>query len=262
MEEKSKMSKLENIAFGTSRLHHISTSKKRQELINIAFSYGIKHIDTSPYYGFGISENEIGKFINSINRSEIFIATKIGLYPSNKNDKNYFDFVKRKTISLFNKSITRPIKNFSKELIEVSLNKSLKTFNSTYIDLVHLHDPINIDSSIENALNYLNKLKTEKIIRNIGITGKWQKIFEIIEKTGFKFDYIQSQLIPEKELKLLKSISPNSKYIAYGLKKYWLKNKRNIMSYPEFIKYTLNKNNFDKILFSTTSLKHIRELNF
>jgi aryl-alcohol dehydrogenase-like predicted oxidoreductase len=48
--------------------------------IQAAFEHGINLVDTAPVYGFGRSEEIVGKAIaESGNRSDVLIASKVGL---------------------------------------------------------------------------------------------------------------------------------------------------------------------------------------
>jgi len=44
------------LSFGTATLHHHPTTAKRQAFLAAALDHGFTHFDTSPYYGFGMSE--------------------------------------------------------------------------------------------------------------------------------------------------------------------------------------------------------------
>src|SRR6266513_547691 len=68
------------LSFGTASLHHLRTSRRRQDLLAAAFDHGFTHFDTAPYYGFGIAEEELGRFLIG-RRTEVTITTKVGLYP-------------------------------------------------------------------------------------------------------------------------------------------------------------------------------------
>ena len=68
------------LSFGTASLHHLPTSRRRQDLLAAAFDHGFTHFDAAPYYGFGIAERELGQFLKA-RRGRVTITTKVGLYP-------------------------------------------------------------------------------------------------------------------------------------------------------------------------------------
>ena len=66
------------LGFGLSGLHHLLRSKDRQNLLASALNHGITYFDTSPYYGHGVAERELGTFARG-RRSGILLATKFGM---------------------------------------------------------------------------------------------------------------------------------------------------------------------------------------
>ena len=69
--------KVSRLAFGTASLHHIFSRKKRLNLLEDALMLGISHFDTSPYYGYGLSEIDLG-LMSKGRRDHVSITTKIG----------------------------------------------------------------------------------------------------------------------------------------------------------------------------------------
>src|ERR1700753_880826 len=69
------------LGFGLSGLHHVFGSRSRQNLLSSALHSGINYFDTSPYYGHGMAERELGLFAGP-RREQIVIATKAGI-PAN-----------------------------------------------------------------------------------------------------------------------------------------------------------------------------------
>lgn len=133
--------------------------------IHKAVAGNIRNFDTAQNYGNGISEQITGqqlkRFYNHINRSEFFIATKILLPPSPSQVR---------------------------DRVEVSLRRLCLS----YIDLIYIHWP---DSKKEIApyLKELNRLKTEGLIKNIGLSNfKLTLLEEAL--TYSKIDYIQIPL--------------------------------------------------------------------
>lgn len=117
--------------------------------IHRALDLGINLIDTAPVYGFGVSEEIVGKALKLYGkREQIVIATKVGL--SWKNKQVYRD-ARKKTLT---------------EEIEASL----KRLQVDYIDLYQLHwpDPL---TPISETAEMLKKLLDEGKIRAIGVSN-------------------------------------------------------------------------------------------
>src|SRR5882762_45864 len=72
--------RVSRIAFGMASLHHLFSATRRQRIIQTAASSGITHFDTSPYYGYGLAERDLGQFLRG-QRAAFSVTTKVGLYP-------------------------------------------------------------------------------------------------------------------------------------------------------------------------------------
>lgn len=141
-----------------------------EETLIYALNRGINYIDTAPWYGERKSEKIIGNIIKDIDRSNIYLATKVGRYKYSPIDK-MFDFSYNKTI----KSIT----------------KSMSLLNTNYLDLVQIHDPEfapNAQVVINGALRALDDMRRHGHISYIGLTGygfdRQKEILEGAKKVG------------------------------------------------------------------------------
>ncbi|CAI5759621.1 unnamed protein product [Candida verbasci] len=139
-----------------------------KDIINEAFKQGFKAIDTSPYYG--PSEELIGNALLQLpyNREEYIICTKAGRIKLNEFD-------------------------YSRKNIRYSVERSLKRLNTSYLDVVYLHDVEFVGKNeILEALKELELLKQEGIAKNIGISGyPIEFLYEIASEYG-KLDCILS----------------------------------------------------------------------
>jgi len=115
-------------------------------LLRTSFERGITLFDTAPVYGFGMSEQRIGKAL-STNRGKTVIVSKGGVTWDNN-----------MRIGIDN----------SPKVIQQMLEQSLKDLRTDYIDLYMIHWPDkNID--IRKPLEYLSRAKDEKKILAIGL---------------------------------------------------------------------------------------------
>ena len=117
--------------------------------IHAALDQGINLIDTAPVYGFGVSEETVGKAIEQRGRrEEVFIATKVGL-------------------EWRNDSITR---NSSRDRIRQEVQDSLRRLRTTYIDIYQVHWP-DPAVPIEETARTMRALHKEGLIRAIGVSN-------------------------------------------------------------------------------------------
>ncbi len=117
--------------------------------IHKALDSGINLIDTAPVYGFGKSEEIVGKALKEYgSRDKIILATKCGL---EWNQKGVF-------------------RNSSEERLEKELDDSLQRLQTDYIDIYQVHwpDPL-VD--FEETASFLKKQLEKGKIRAIGVSN-------------------------------------------------------------------------------------------
>jgi len=118
--------------------------------IQKAIDCGVNLIDTAPVYGFGRSEEIIGKAIRG-RRDKVLLATKCGLR--------------------WKEPVLRAMyKNLSPGSIWEELEASLARLKTDYIDLYQIHWP-DPNSSLEQTLMALTLLKAQGKIRHFGVSN-------------------------------------------------------------------------------------------
>jgi aryl-alcohol dehydrogenase-like predicted oxidoreductase len=117
--------------------------------IHAALDKGINLIDTAPVYGFGVSEETVGKAIEQRGRREdVFIATKVGL-------------------EWHDGAISR---NSSRDRIRQEVQDSLRRLRTNYIDIYQVHWP-DPAVPIEETARTMRALYKEGLIRAIGVSN-------------------------------------------------------------------------------------------
>src|SRR6201995_5132370 len=117
--------------------------------IHAALDIGINLIDTAPVYGFGVSEEIVGKAIEERgHRGKVFIATKVGL-------------------EWHDGSVTR---NSSPDRIRKEVEDSLRRLRTDYIDIYQIHWP-DLTVPIEETARTMRALFEEGLIRAIGVSN-------------------------------------------------------------------------------------------
>ena len=124
------------------------TEKDSVESILEGLEAGINWIDTAHAYGFGVSEEMVGKAIKEWGK-EVIIATKCGVLPDENN------FPKRYT---------------SRKTITEEVEGSLRRLQVEVIDLYQIHWP-EPDENVEEAWQTLLDLKTQGKIRWGGVSN-------------------------------------------------------------------------------------------
>lgn len=117
--------------------------------IHQALYSGINLIDTAPVYGFGKSEEIVGKALKQYGkRDQIIIATKVGL--------NWDDH--------------QPYRDSTKKRILKELDDSLKRLQVDYIDLYQVHWP-DFQTPFAETAETLKKLLDQGKIHAVGVSN-------------------------------------------------------------------------------------------
>jgi aryl-alcohol dehydrogenase-like predicted oxidoreductase len=118
------------------------------DTIRSALEQGINLIDTAPVYGFGVSEEIVGKAIGKGLRSRAVIATKVGL--EWRDGKVY--------------------RNATRDRIMQEIDQSLRRLRTDYIDIYQVHwpDPL---VPVEETAEAMRTLHDQGKIRAIGVSN-------------------------------------------------------------------------------------------
>jgi methylglyoxal reductase len=129
--------------------------------INEALDAGVNLIDTAPGYGFGKSEEIVGKAVKG-KRDRVVISTKCGLWW--KDGRGAFKFeLEGKKVNI----CLRP------ETIKIEVEDSLRRLDTDYIDILHTHwQSVEPDiTPISETMGCLMEMKNEGKIRSIAASN-------------------------------------------------------------------------------------------
>ncbi len=140
--------------------------KNSIDAIHASLDNGVTSIDTAPVYGFGLSDEVIGKAIKRRDRSEIQLLAKFGLVWDGSNNKKgeYFFEAKHngKPVSIYRFA--------SKENVIKEVEENLKRLNTDYIDVFQIHWPDN-STPISETMEALEILIQQGKIRDAGVSN-------------------------------------------------------------------------------------------
>tara|TARA_A100001011_G_C14250213_1_gene817488 strand:- start:607 stop:1407 length:801 start_codon:yes stop_codon:yes gene_type:complete len=245
---------ISKISFGTSRLHHSFLRKKRISLLECALNNGITHYDTSPYYGYGIAEKDIGFLIKKHKNKKITVATKIGIGLKSNIEFNSFLLICVKIIEkVFFKNFLIK-RDFTLPYLKKSFNKSLKNLNK--IDILFIHEPFEDLIDINEVMEWINELMSKKKIINWGVSGELKSINWWINKSNSLPPIIQLKC--EKGRKIDLSYFANKQYFSYGYASY-TDNKSSSLLISNISKSLSNLNDHS-VLISSSNKNHIMEV--
>lgn len=161
--------------------------------IRRALELGIDYFDTSPLYGE--SERRMGLGLQGWPREQYFLATKTG-------------------------TGVEP-KNYTAEWTFRSVEESLRRLRTDYLDLVLIHDPDDFEPSFQpgGALEALEKLKSEGVIRSIGLGVREHEHHYRAIRDG-RFDviltYLDYTLISQTALDLIREANEAGVAVVLG----------------------------------------------
>tara|TARA_B100001287_G_scaffold224920_1_gene194369 strand:- start:357 stop:1334 length:978 start_codon:yes stop_codon:yes gene_type:complete len=148
-------------------------NKTAELILKEAHKNGISLYDTSPFYGYGLSEKRIGSFISKLDREDFILSTKVGRYllpeKSAKIDRGIF----KGGLNY------KPIIDYSYDGVMKSFEQSLIRLKVDYIDLCLIHDVDKFTHgkkfdyyykiAMNGAYKAVQKLKDQKLVKGIGL---------------------------------------------------------------------------------------------
>lgn len=125
--------------------------------VHVALELGMNFIDTSPYYGRGMSECLLGVALRGVPRDRYYLGTKLGRYAP-----RHFDFSARRVVE--------------------SVDISLERMGVDYLDIILCHDIEFVDMSqiVQETLPALRKIQEQGRVRFIGVSGYPMNIFRYV----------------------------------------------------------------------------------
>jgi len=125
--------------------------------VQVALDCGLNFIDTSPFYGRGMSEVLLGIALRGVPRDSYTLCTKVGRY-----DLPHFDF--------------------SAKRVAESIDVSLHRLGTDHLDIALCHDIefVPMQQIVDETIPALRQAKQAGKIRAFGFSGYPQKIFKFI----------------------------------------------------------------------------------
>ncbi len=125
--------------------------------VHVAVDLGMNFIDTSPYYGRGMSEIMLGRVLPEIPRDQYFLGTKLGRYAP-----QHFDF--------------------SAKRVAESIDISLERMKVDHLDIVLCHDLEFVEMSqvVNETIPAIRKQIEKGKVRFVGVSGYPMNMFKYI----------------------------------------------------------------------------------
>ena len=148
------------LSFGASSLGAEFRSVTLDEVlasVRVALDCGLTLIDTSPFYGRGMSEVLLGVALKGVPRESYTLCTKLGRY-----DLQHFDF--------------------SAKRVAESVDVSLHRLGTDHLDIILCHDIefVPMQQIVDETIPALRRIQQAGKARYIGFSGYPMKIFRYI----------------------------------------------------------------------------------
>ena len=148
------------LSFGASSLGQEFRSVQVDDALHsvrVALDCGLNLMDTSPFYGRGMSEVLLGIALRGVPRDSYTLCTKLGRY-----DLQHFDF--------------------SAKRVAESVDVSLHRLGTDHLDIILCHDIefVPLQQIVDETIPALKKIQQSGKVRFIGMSGYPQKVFRFI----------------------------------------------------------------------------------
>lgn len=153
------------LSFGASSLGQEFRSVDLGEAIasvRVALDLGMNFIDTSPFYGRGMSECLLGVALRGVPRDSYILGTKLGRY-----DRAHFDFSAKRVVE--------------------SIDVSLQRMGVDHLDILLCHDIefVEMAQIVNETLPALRSIQESGKVRFLGISGYPMNIFRyVLDRTS------------------------------------------------------------------------------
>ncbi|MFB7223139.1 aldo/keto reductase [Streptomyces sp. NPDC056227] len=157
------------LAFGAAGIGNLFTAvtdAEAERAVHAAWESGVRHFDTAPHYGLGLSERRLGAALRSRPRSDYVVSTKVGRIlvptPEATGDDLAHGFAVPAT--------HRRRWDFSAHGVRRSIEDSLERLGLDRIDVVYLHDPdAHAAQALDQAYPELARMRDEGVVGAIGV---------------------------------------------------------------------------------------------
>jgi aryl-alcohol dehydrogenase-like predicted oxidoreductase len=161
--------------------------------VRVALDCGMDFIDTSPYYGRGMSEVLLGLALRDVPRDRYLLGTKLGRYAP-----QHFDF--------------------SAKRVAESVDVSLERMKVDHLDIVLCHDIEFVDMRqiVDETLPALRKIQQQGKVRFVGVSGYPMKMFRyVLDRTDL--DVVLSYNHYTLQNTMLADLAPYLKHKGVGI---------------------------------------------
>lgn len=156
------------IGFGSAPLGNYLRPLSEEDCdatLQAAWDAGMRYFDTAPFYGFGLSEQRIGRLLKGLDRNEYVISTKVGrlFEPCAPEEVNSLFFKETPQLRFYY--------DYSYDGVMRSYEESLGRLGIDRVDILYVHDVC--------AFAHGGREGSERAIQDLLRLGGWKALAEL-----------------------------------------------------------------------------------
>jgi D-threo-aldose 1-dehydrogenase len=174
---------LDKLVLGCSQLgglYRAMSDAEAQGVLEAAWNLGVRHFDTAPHYGAGLSERRLGRFLQQLPRDNFTVSTKVGrLLVDTQDDVEGVD-------GFYGGDSKRRVLDYTGPGFRRSLEESLQRLGLDRVDTLYVHDPegVHLDDAIRSGYPELHSLRAAGTVSHIGIgTNETEPLMRFLADT-------------------------------------------------------------------------------
>jgi D-threo-aldose 1-dehydrogenase len=159
-------------ASGLGNLYKVISDADAEATLKAASDAGYRYFDTSPFYGFGLSELRVGRFLRNLPRDHFLLSTKVGRYIAPLRGAPFDRKHWAGPLEL------NPVFDYSYDGVMRSIEQSIVRLGFECIDILLIHDvdrwthgkefPRMFATAMEGAYRALDELRRNGHVKAIG----------------------------------------------------------------------------------------------
>lgn len=156
------------IGFGSAPLGNYLRPLREEDCdktLQAAWHAGMRYFDTAPFYGFGLSEQRIGRLLKGLDRNQYVISTKVGrlFEPCAPEEVNSLFFKETPQLRFYY--------DYSYDGVMRSYEESLGRLGIDRVDILYVHDVC--------AFAHGGREGSERAIQDLLRLGGWKALAEL-----------------------------------------------------------------------------------
>lgn len=244
------------LIFGTSALHKIARERDRIALLHCAYHVGFRHFDLASCYGGGITNGAFRKAFQN-GPHDLTVSSKIGLVSSIGSPRSSLVYFLKRAMQPRTPALA-PLSP-TLRLFRDALEKERFSLDRDQLDYVFFHEPCARFLKSESFVGWVQG-ELKKSFLNFGVAGDSNSIYEWVRWSNHLPFHVVTQTKDSIEYREADFLLPLGRHreFTYG---YVLGNKRP-GSRPFDLADTLLVNRTGKVIYATTSIRRLEDLDF